>query len=99
MPRLKLGNTLWDQTLGRALYDQNVRYRDIARALGGTVRDNHISSFARRHWPPRDEEAVRRLHLEHHPKPPRKPRTAARKMQKGESSLPVLGSLADAAES
>jgi hypothetical protein len=92
MTRLKLGETLWDQALAKELYDQNMSFADIARSIVG-VKDSQISAFAARHWPSRDEGLVRMLHRVRHPRPPPRPRTAARKLQPGETTLDPLPSL------
>jgi hypothetical protein len=90
---MKRGETLWDQALAKELYDRDISFADIARALGGSVSASHLSSFAASHWPTRDKALVRKLHRDRHPKPPPRPRTAARKLQPGETTLDTLPSL------
>ena len=84
-----LGQTKWDQTIGRQLYDEGKSFEEIANKVG--VGANVINAFALRHWPPREvkHRGGRRRHSHRpHSKPPRP-------LRPGESTLPPLPSLQD----
>jgi hypothetical protein len=84
------GVTLWDQCLGRSLYDEMVPYSRIGREVGGS--GSAVQHFAHDHWPPRDETEVKKRRLSGGP--PRKPWTPprAKRLLRGASTLPPLAS-------
>lgn len=88
MPRA--GVTVWDQKLGRTLYDQGASYVAIGAAVG--VSSTMVASFASRYWPKRDEAALRKLNRK--PRRDSKPKPA-RALRPGATTLAPLASLRD----
>jgi hypothetical protein len=84
-----LGETIWDQTVARRMYDQGATFVEIGACVGT---DAHVvSAFAKRHWPRREAR----------PAVPTKPRdrptrrtACARPLRPGLAPLPPLRSLA-----
>jgi hypothetical protein len=84
-----LGQTKWDQTVARRLYDEGRPFTEIGHLVG--VRANVVGAFAGRHWPRREatrnEEPRRPTH--------RSDPTKVRPLPRGEPTLPTLPSLMD----
>lgn len=51
-----IGMTKWDNVAGRKLYDRLLPFSEIGELLGTS--GSQVSSFASRHWPPRDKSKV-----------------------------------------
>ena len=88
-----LGETIWDQTVARRMYDQGATFVEIGACVGTGA--NVISAFAKRHWPRREARPAMP------PKPRNRPtrRTAAaRPLRPGQAPLPSLRSLAGSDE-
>ena len=83
-----LGQTKWDQTAGRQLYDEGKPFREIGAQVG--VTGSVISAFAARHWPRREAHRDGRRRPTHRPDP-----TKPRPLPRGEPTLPPLPSLID----
>ena len=47
-----LGETIWDQTVARRMYDQGATFVEIGACVGTGA--NVVSAFAKRHWPRRE---------------------------------------------
>lgn len=82
MPRI--GETTWDQTVAKALYDRGETFQAIGRKVG--VSDSMLYRFAARHWPKRKPPRIAAP-----PGPPRPP--AAHPLRPGASTLEPLASL------
>ena len=47
-----LGETIWDQTVARRMYDQGATFVEIGACVGTGA--NVVSAFAKGHWPRRE---------------------------------------------
>jgi len=84
-------HTRWDKAKARQLYDQEtLSLAQIAAAVG--IKRAALQSHLRRHkWPVRGNEPEALSSARTTPKPPVV--RAARKLRRGETTLPALGSL------